>query len=193
MKNQFLCALLFLLLSLLPCVATADGHREAYADGEARREGSDGFGRSVSPDVPPIASEREEKRQFKSLWRQLSREEQDALRQQMRAAWQRLTPEERQRALATVEAEARESGSKKHHGAGVDDEKDRAHEKRKAEHKAYWKSLNAEERAALRESLRANLRETLRQHCLNSRNQQNQGVEGKGRGLEITCAKAPDR
>ncbi|GHT96861.1 hypothetical protein AGMMS49545_23060 [Betaproteobacteria bacterium] len=186
MKKQFLRALPFLLLlSLLSGMAAADGRREV------RGEFGGEFGKGASPtDVAPTASEREEKRQFKSLWRQLSRAEQDALRQQMRAAWQRLTPEERQRALAIVEhseaAKARAGRDEKHHKADVDDERYRAHEKHKAEHKAYWKSLSAEERAALLENLRTNLRETVRRRCQNQ-----QSAEGKDQ--KITCAKAPDR
>lgn len=196
MKFQLLCLLSCLLLSsLLPFAVLAEGQPEVHVDGKVQRDINRKSGEAgVQKDMREEA--REEKRQFKSLWRQLSYEEREALRQQMRAAWQHLTPEERQRALAKVEHPEENAAQgaqgiihEKHremrgnNSIGINKERDP--KDHNAEHKAYWDSLSVEERAVLRENLRANLREILRQRC-----QSQQNAEDKGQGLEIDCSKA---
>jgi hypothetical protein len=192
MKFRFLGLLPFLLLFSLPpgVWGGADGRNEAgHANGEVRREINGGAGQAgVS-----AASNREEKRLFNSLWRQLSREEREALRRQMREAWQRLPPEERQRALAiAVERSEGKQGvggrkGEQHYGMRGDDESEsgqaRQRQRGDVARRAYWESLSAEERAALR----GNLREILRRRC------QARDAEGKGTGAEATCGKGVHR
>lgn len=192
MKSGFLCLLTFLsLLPVLPCMAADERPEATRAEGEARRE----VQRNGNPSIGEQEAAREEKRQFKSLWRQLSREEQEALRQQMREAWQHLTPEERQRALVDIghsgernAQTARERKDEKPHAMRDANEKDhdkrQAHKAHRAEHKAYWDSLSVDERAALHENLRAHLRDIMRRVCPNP-----QSAETKGQKSEPGCDK----
>jgi hypothetical protein len=175
---RFLRFLPFLLSALSSCVAAAEACERCIGN-EARRE------------VAREADEREEKQQFKSLWRQLSREEREALRQQMREAWHRLTPEERQRTIVIARRsegrrESLDSKDEEHHRMRRNDEKGHTHK----DHKAYWERLSAEERAALRENLRASLRAMRLRRCPPS---QNPAPEFGKQGTEKGCGKAGDR
>jgi uncharacterized membrane protein len=134
--------LLLLPLSFLSFAALADEKAHHPAAPEERR--------MQTPDTRRDAKHLEENRRLKHLWRQLSHEERNALRQQLHQAYRDRHPE-------------RQTDKR---GEGHDDDtrrKERAQlrKTRRSAHEAYWQSLPPEERKALRDALREALR---RQH-----------------------------
>ncbi|MDR1349425.1 MAG: hypothetical protein LBJ59_01340 [Zoogloeaceae bacterium] len=149
---------LLLLLSVLPCAALADE--------EARYPGASGEQSVQTPDIRRDTKLLEEKRRLKHLWQQLSHEERDALRQQMRANWERMTPKERRQLHQAYRRHQELRENRRGEGRNDDtrrEEQAQQREARKKAHEAYWRNLTLEEREALRNALRETIRHW-RQH-----------------------------
>jgi predicted Fe-S protein YdhL (DUF1289 family) len=133
----------------------------SLAEETARHPPVSGERRLQMPDSRRDAKHLEEKRRLKHLWLQLSHEERDALRQQMRANWARMTPEERQQLHQAYRGHRERREDKKKRGEGRDPQQGKQAELRDARrkaHEAYWQSLSPGEREALRHALREALR-----------------------------------
>lgn len=143
-----------LLLSILPCVALAEGEIRCPEATEETQSVQ-----TPDTEAPCDAKRLEERRRLKHLWRQLSREERDALRKQMRANWERMTPEHRQKLFQAYQRhqELRENRRRENDALPEEERQERRKARRKA-HEAYWQSLDPEERKALREALRETIR-----------------------------------
>jgi uncharacterized membrane protein len=146
--------LLFLPLSFLSCVALADERARHPAEMEEWR--------AQAAELRREAKSSEENRHLKHLWRQLSHEERNALRQQMRANWEHMTPEERQKlhqAYRDMRQEHRTDKRGEGGGNGArQEERAQSQKARRKAHEAYWQSLPPAERKALRNALREALR-----------------------------------
>jgi hypothetical protein len=148
-----------LLLSILPCTALAEREtRCPEATEEARSVQPD-----AQPDTPPDmrcdAERLEDRRRLKHLWRQLSHEERDALRKQMRANWERMTPEHRQKLFQAYQRHRQfRKNNRRENDARPEEEQLERREARRKAHEAYWQSLDPEERKALRNALRETIR-----------------------------------
>jgi hypothetical protein len=145
-----------LLLLILPCAVFAD-EKAARCLKVAEEERQ----RAQALDMRPDAKCQDAHRRLKQLWRQLPRKERDALRQQMRANWERLSPEHRQKlyqAYRRGHRERQENREKReesrNESAHQKEEHRQLREARRKAHEAHWQSLTPEEREALRDTIR---------------------------------------
>ncbi|MDR0737288.1 MAG: hypothetical protein LBF51_10775 [Zoogloeaceae bacterium] len=139
-----------LLLSILPFVALADGEA-CHPDASGERD-------TQAPDRRRVAKHSEEKHRLKHLWQQLSHEERDALRQQMRANWERMTPERRRQLRQTYRERQELRENLRGEGSLRKEEQAQWRKARGKAHEAYWQSLTPKERETLRNALRETIR-----------------------------------